>query len=226
MWTKELAEQAKSELTPLYVQDWMKRTPAKAILDKDGNPTGSFRSPFGRLIYADLFTPMKMRDAAPDKEPEYSVTMAFPPGTDLTPLREGAAAAARLKFGDKVNMRTLRSPFREQSTKDKPGFLSDGFFMRASARKNEKPEVVDLRMQPITDASEIYRGAWGLMTFRFGCYDQAGNKGVGVYLSSVVKICDDLPLAGGSNVRAEDAFADLLGDAASGAGDTNYDSMM
>ncbi len=226
MWTTQMAELAKSELTPLCVQDWMKRAPAKAILDKEGKPTGSFRSPFGRIIYADLFTPMKMRDAAADKEPEYSVTMAFPPGTDITPLREGATAAAKVKWGEKVNMRSLRSPFREQAEKDKPGFLPEGYFMRASARKNERPEVLDLSGRPLTDASDIYRGAWGIMTFRFGCYDQAGNKGVGVYLANFLKICDDLPLAGGSNVRAEDAFSDLLGDATSGTGDTNYDSMM
>ena len=220
-WTPELA---KSELTYAYLEDLLKRFPAQEIL-KDGKSTGNYRTSIGRLIYYDLFKPGKMEDS--ESEAKFSATIAFLPDDECKALKIGAGAKAKEFFGDKIPA-NMRKPFRQQSEKDKPGFLAEGVYINATSKADRKPELIDRKNgQPITNESDLYRGCWVMATVRPYAYDQRGNKGVSFGLVNVIKIRDDLPLAAGS-IRASDAYADLLGDTSSSSGedDTNYDDLM
>jgi hypothetical protein len=178
------------------------------------------------LIYYDLFKPGKMEGSPND--PKFSATLAFLPADDCAALKAAARAKAKEKWGDKVPA-NIRWPFRKQSEKEKPGFLSDGLFISPSSKMDRKPELVEVkggRTVPITDESTLYRGCWAMATVRPYAYDNSGNKGVGFGLVNLVKICDDLPLASGS-IKAADSFADLAEDVSISAGeDTDYSELM
>lgn len=72
-------------------------------------------TPDAILSYPNLFVPRAMAEGMPEK---YSCELIFPEGTDLTPLREAASAAAIQKWGDKLPA-NVRSPFRD-GDEDRP----------------------------------------------------------------------------------------------------------
>lgn len=74
-----------------------------------------------------------------------------------------------------------------------------------TASSRQRPNVVDLNLQPILEATEIYSGMYANVGVTFFAYNAPQNKGIGVGLENVQKIADGEPLGGG-RAAVEDDF--------------------
>ena len=160
-----------------------------------------------RLGYCYLTTPRKL-DNGNDK---YG-SMLIIPKTDTATMKQinDAIAEAR-RVG-------LEKGIRGANTFPSPVHDGDGQKPRGgeygpeckgcwviNASSNRQPKVVDKRVQPILDASEIYSGMWAIVDINFACFSVPGNTGLSCYLNNVQKIRDDTAL-GGAASRPEDVF--------------------
>jgi len=145
-------------------------------------------TPKARLNFAYLFHPRPpMNGQAGD--PSYSCVLTFDPGTDLSPMKMAAFAAAKEKWADKARTMSLRSPFRNNSDREgQEGFPPGGVFV--TCRSNNRPGVVDQAVQPILSTDAIYSGCWVRASLRAFAYENAGNRGVSFALLNVQKISD------------------------------------
>lgn len=168
-----------------------------------------------RLSYVHVMRPKQnvKDDGSPD-EPTYSVMMIIPK-TDtatLTAIRNAqkaalAAGVANGKFpggAPKAWKNTLRDGDLEGETPE----LEGAFFMNVSSKS--KPGVVDKRVQPILDETEVYSGMWARVDIGAFPYNSNGSKGVSFGLNHIQKIRDDERLDGAT--RAEDVFDQWDGD--------------
>ncbi len=155
-------------------------------------------TPVGRVSFPYVFEKNDYNDP-----PKYELTLLFPPGTDLTELKNAARAAVKAKWGDKVP-KGLRSPFRDAAEKDGLDGYSPGWTFIAF-RTTRRPGVVDANVQPIIDAEEFYAGCWARVTCNPYAYQRKGNCGVAFGLNNIQKMKEDESFQGGS--RAEDDFA-------------------
>lgn len=159
-----------------------------------------------RLSYAHLFEP----HAIEGNEPKYSVSVIIPK-TDtetLTAIKEAVAEAKELgkaKFGGKVPA-NLKTPLRDGDV-DREGdeAYAGCYFLNANSKN--KPGVVDINVQPVLDATEVYSGCYARLTLNFYAYSASGNKGIAAGLGNVQKLADGEPLGGFT--RAEDDFDSL-----------------
>lgn len=148
------------------------------------------------------------------KKDEYSVEARFAKGANLSALQAAAQAALEEKFGaDKTKWpKNLRNPFRDQADKvkiiDGKEVLPDGYERGAiymNLRTAQRPGVVDSKVQPILDESQIYSGCYMRATVNAYAYDQGGNRGVAFSLVNLQKMRDGEPLSG--RMKAEDSFS-------------------
>ncbi len=165
--------------------------------------TPEFRASYPKLFKAE-------KNQLSGKE-EFSVVALFKKGQDLSALKKAAEDCLIEKLGpDKTKWpKKLKSPFRDQSEREKDGEMPAGhepgaIFM--NLKSTYKPGVVDQNVQPIIDDSEVYAGCYLRATVRPYYYDQAGNKGVAFGLQNVQKVRDGEPLGGG-RTRPENEFA-------------------
>lgn len=77
-----------------------------------------------------------------------------------------------------------------------------------TASSKQPVTVVDLNLQPILNATEIYSGMYANVGVTFFGYNAPQNKGIGVTLDNVQKTADGEPL-GGTRASAEDDFGGL-----------------
>ncbi len=156
-----------------------------------------------RLSYAHLFEP----HAIEGNDPKYSVSVLIPK-TDtetLKAIKEAVAEAKELgkgKFGGKVPA-NLKTPLRDGDDERPDDEAYVGCYFLNASSKN-KPGVVDLSVQPVLDATEVYSGCYGRLTLNFYAYSASGNKGIAAGLGNVQKLADGEPLGGFT--RAEDDF--------------------
>jgi hypothetical protein len=148
---------------------------------------------------------------------EYSVVALFKKGEDLSKLKKAAEDLLVEKLGaDRAKWpKKLKSPFRDQSEREKDGVLPAGHEEGAvfiTLKSESKPGVINGNLEPIIDASEIYAGCLCLATVRPYYYDKNGNKGVSLGLQNVQKVADGEPL-GGARVAAATEFAPVAEDA-------------
>lgn len=156
-----------------------------------------------RLSYAHLFEP----HAIEGNEPKYSVSVIIPK-TDKETLSAIKAAVEQVKeegkskWGGKVPG-NLKTPLRDgdQERPDDEAY-ENCYFLNANSKN--KPGVVDVNVQPILDATEVYSGCYGRLTLNFYAYSASGNKGIACGLGNVQKLAEGDPLGGFT--RAEDDF--------------------
>lgn len=132
---------------------------------------------------------------------EFSVVALFKKGEDLSSLKKACEEVLIEKLGpDKVKWpKGLKSPFRDQSDREKDGVLPAGHEAGAifiNLKTSNKPGVVDQNVQPILDESEFYAGCYAHASVRPYYYDQKGNKGIALGLQNVQKLGEGDPLSG------------------------------
>lgn len=165
-----------------------------------------------RLSYVHLFTPYASQQGG---EAKYSTAILLPK-TDIR-AKQGIDAAINAAIQEGISSRWngVRPPVLAIPVYDGDGVRpSDGmpfgeeckghFVFTASSK--QAPEIVDLAMQRIINATEIYSGIYARVSVRFFPYNSNGKKGIGCGLGPVQKMEDGEPL--GARVSAATAFGD------------------
>jgi hypothetical protein len=169
------------------------------------------KTPLARLSYPHLFK--KVRAQGSTKE-QYSCSLIFPAGTDLSGLRTLAADVAKAQWGDKaidmIQKGIIRSPFLkgdDPKWADKPAMGPGVVFIRCGAQ--QKPKVVDQKRLDV-DEDRIYPGMYVYaMVHAFAWEHPANGKGVSFGIDAVQIVRDGERLGGGSNVDVNSAFDEI-----------------
>ncbi|MGN0327186.1 MAG: DUF2815 family protein [Lachnospiraceae bacterium] len=156
-----------------------------------------------RLSYAHIWEP----DSVNGSEPKYSVSCIIDKDDKDTISKiqkaiELAKEEGKGKWGGKIPA-NLKTPLRDGDV-DRPEDEAYAGCMFLNANSRQAPQVVDKKVQPVLDQSEVYSGCYGRVSVTFYAYNSNGNKGVAAGLGNVQKLKDGEPL--GSRVNAKDEF--------------------
>jgi len=162
-----------------------------------------------RLSYVNIMRPkIRTNDDGSPGEPQYSCMLVIPK-TDTKTLdaiveAQKAALASGVATGKFQGgaPKAWKNTLRDGDTEGETPELEGAYFMNVSSKS--RPGVVDKRVQPILDETEIYSGMWARVDLGAYAYNTKGNKGVSFGLNHVQKIRDDERLDGSSS--AENVF--------------------
>ena len=157
-----------------------------------------------RFSYVTVFEPRAIEGS--DRE-KYSVSVLIDKNdTKTINAIEAAIEQAKKdsvsKWGGKIPA-NLHLPLRDGDI-DRPDdeAYAGSYFFNANSR--QAPQVVDAKVQPILDQSEVYSGCYGKISVTFYGYNANGNRGIAAGLGNIQKLRDGESLGGRSN--AEDDF--------------------
>lgn len=145
-------------------------------------------------------------DSVNGGDPKYSVS-AIVPKSDTKTINAIKAAIEQAKkdsvskWGGKVPA-NLKLPLRDGDI-DRPddeAYVGCYFF---NANSRQAPQVVDSKVQPILDQSEVYSGCYGKISVTFYGYNSNGNRGIAAGLGNIQKLKDGESL-GGRTSAADD----------------------
>jgi hypothetical protein len=151
-----------------------------------------------RFSYLNCWEPVGINGG----EPKYSVS-AIISKSDTATIEKIKVAIEQVKkegtavWGGKVPP-NLKLPLRDGDT-DRPddeAYAGSYFF---NANSKQKPQVVDNKVQPILEQSEVYSGCYGNISVNFYPYSANGNKGIAVGLGNIQKLKDGECLGGRTN---------------------------
>lgn len=156
-----------------------------------------------RLSYLHAFEP----DSINGSEPKYSVSCIIDKNDKETIAKiqkaiEIAKEEGKGKWSGKIPA-NLKTPLRDGDI-DRPDDEAYADSMFLNANSHQAPQVVDAKVQPIIDQSEVYSGCYGRVSVTFYAYNSNGNKGVAAGLGNIQKLKDGTPL--GSRANAKDEF--------------------
>ena len=145
-------------------------------------------------------------DSVNGGEPKYSVSAIIPKSDTKTinaikAAIEQAKKDSLSKWGGKVPG-NLHLPLRDGDI-DRPDdeAYAGCYFFNANSR--QAPQVVDGKVQPILDQSEVYSGCYGKISVTFYGYNSNGNRGIAAGLGNIQKLKDGESL-GGRTSAADD----------------------
>lgn len=155
-----------------------------------------------RFNYVNVFEP---REPQGGGDPKYSITLLIPKTDAATKQAIDTAIQQVINDSISTTFGGVRPPASNLPIHDGDGLRpSSGapfgaeckghWVMTASSK--QRPEVVDDRVQPILDRSQICSGDYGRVSLRFYAYNKAGRKGIGCGLGNVQKLADGEPLDG------------------------------
>jgi hypothetical protein len=167
-------------------------------------------TPRAETAFVHVFKPQPAMQEG--KDPQFTITLLWDEGANLSKLEKAIEGVAVAKFGDKavkmLKNGQLRSPIRPGSDKENTN-AEDDFAGKIflTARSTDKPQVVDADCEPVMDQMEVYSGCVGRADIWLFAYDKAGNRGVGAILNSFQKLDDGTRKSGRGPASA--AFGDL-----------------
>lgn len=145
-------------------------------------------------------------DSVNGGDPKYSVSAIIPKSDTKTvnaikAAIEQAKKDSVSKWGGKVPA-NLKLPLRDGDI-DRPDdeAYAGCYFFNANSR--QAPQVVDSKVQPILDQSEVYSGCYGKISATFYGYNSNGNRGIAAGLGNIQKLKDGESL-GGRTSAADD----------------------
>lgn len=164
-----------------------------------------------RLSYANVWEP---KAAIEGQTPKYSVSIIIPKSDTETIAKVQAAIDAAIdegisKFGGKKpNKAALKLPLRDGDVeRDEDEAYANAYFINANSPL--APQIVDARVQPILEHSEVYSGVYARVSINFYAFNSSGSKGIACGLGNIQKVRDGEPLGG--KTKAENDF-DVLPD--------------
>ena len=156
-----------------------------------------------RLSYEHVWEPASINGG----DEKYSVSLIIPKSDTKTlnailDAIEQAKKDGKAKFGGKIPA-NLKLPLRDGDI-ERPDdeAYADSYFINANSK--DKPQIVDKKVQPILDRSEVYSGCYARVSISLYPFNTNGNKGIACGLGNIQKIADGEPLGG--RTRAEDDF--------------------
>jgi len=175
-----------------------------------------------RLSYVHLTSPRPARQ--PGEEPKYSVTLLIPKSDLATKQRIDAAIQAAIQEGVTTKWNGVRPAQPAVPIYDGDGVRPSGEAFTEECRghwvitasSSQRPEVVDLNLNPVVQSTEIYSGMYARVSVRFFPYFNSGKKGVGCGLGNVQKVADGEPLAGRQSAESDFGAPAAVGAPAAG----------
>lgn len=149
--------------------------------------TKAFLTPPGTVSFLNLEKPRIMPGVV-NQDPRYSMVLIFDKAAQASPefraLQEGCQKAALEFFKNKIPA-NLRSCFRDGGEKSGQydGYKAGDIFIQPWSKN--KPGVVNRQRQEVIDFTEFHAGWLARAFVRPFAYEQAGNKGVGLFLDVV-----------------------------------------
>lgn len=145
-------------------------------------------------------------DSVNGSEPKYSVSAIIPKSDTATvngikAAIEVAKKESASKWGGKIPP-NLKLPLRDGDI-DRPEdeAYAGCYFLNANSR--QAPQVVDSRVEPIVDQSEVYSGCYGKISVNFYGYNTNGNRGIAAGLGNIQKLKDGESLGGRAKASEE-----------------------
>ena len=155
-----------------------------------------------RFSYLNCWEPASVNGG----DPKYSVSAIISKEDKETIAKikaaiEQAKKDSLSKWGGKVPA-NLKLPLRDGDI-DRPDdeAYAGCYFFNANSR--QAPQVVDNKVQPILDQSEVYSGCYGKISVTFYGFNSNGNRGIAAGLGNIQKLKDGHALGGRANA-AED----------------------
>lgn len=174
-----------------------------------------------RLSYANVWEPKTNLQG----DLKYSASLIIPKNSpEVAEVKRAINKAAKdnkAKFTDKkgrdIPKEKIRLPLRDGDIDraDEPAY-EGCYFINVSS--NNAPKIVNRRLKPIVDKSEVYSGCYANVSVNFFGYNTNGNAGIGAGLGNIQKLKDGEPLGGFSNpeddfeVLDDDEFEDEFSD--------------
>ena len=145
-------------------------------------------------------------DSVNGGDPKYSVSAIIPKSDTKTvnaikAAIEQAKKDSVSKWGGKVPA-NLKLPLRDGDI-DRPDDEAYAGCYCFNANSRQAPQVVDSKVQPILDQSEVYSGCYGKISVTFYGYNSNGNRGIAAGLGNIQKLKDGESL-GGRTSAADD----------------------
>jgi hypothetical protein len=150
---------------------------------------------------------------------QWNVTLLFPKSLNLAPLHNLALAAAKEEWGDKAEAMIrdgiIKSPFLDgdgkQGKSKKTGEPHKGFpghtFIRCTSGEDYRPKLVDNKLAPITEKSELGSGDYGYATVNAFTWENKENgKGITFGISWAMRAKRGESLGGGGSTDPHDNF--------------------
>lgn len=160
-----------------------------------------------RLSYANIWTPVAIEEGA-DKKYSASLLIRKDDKETLEAIEKATDTARKEgvgKFGGKIPAK-LKLPLRDgDDERPDDEAYKNCYFINVTSKN--KPGIINILKEEITDENEVYSGAWVIASLNFYAFNSNGNKGVAVGLNNLIKVADDTRLSGG--ISAEADFADL-----------------
>ncbi|MCD7825524.1 MAG: DUF2815 family protein [Clostridiaceae bacterium] len=169
-----------------------------------------------RLSFANIWSPK----ATLSGDEKYSVSCIIPKSDKKTLMAlhkaiEAAKEDGRTKkWGGKIPP-NLKLPLRDGDI-DRPDdeCYADAMFFNASSK--DAPQIVDRRVQPITDQMAVYSGCYCNVSVNAYAFSVSGNRGVAMGLGNIQFLADGERLSGKSSAESDfeevaDEEEDILG---------------
>lgn len=171
-----------------------------------------FTTSLVRLSYVSVFQPRE----TPQGTKKYSVTCLLPKSDKAGYDALMKAICEEYQANKDTVLKGIAKP--KIPVHDGDGTTSTGaefgpeckghWVFTASANETFPPSVVDQRVQPIMNQTDVYSGCWGHVAISIYAYNNQ-SKGIGFGLNGIQKVKDDEAL--GFSFNASDAFSTVEG---------------
>lgn len=174
-----------------------------------------FRTPVAIASFPQVFKPKSFNNQAP----KYSITLIFDKAAQATPefkaLKEGIEATAKEKWPSGIPQKNWSWPWKkgEEMISEKGARYAgcdDGtIVMKATSGADFPPDILDKDKQPMKDEKLLYAGAKVMAMLTPKAFDVSGNKGVNLYLNSLLKVGEGKRLSGSAQDDFKDAEVEI-----------------
>jgi len=168
----------------------------------------SINTPYATLSFPQLFQP---KPRAEGGEAVYSTALLFSPAQQQSPaykaMQDACVKVAREEWGEKLNLREVRMPFRDAGEKagKYAGYEVGHMFINPWTKS--KPGIVNAQRQDVLLPEEVWAGQLVRANITPYAWMNSGKKGVSFALNHVQIIKTDTPRIDG-RASASSAFDD------------------
>lgn len=161
-----------------------------------------------RFLYNFVFEPKLNKQNGKE---EYFIRVLVPKTNKraIEAIKQAVKEEAEDKWGNRKAEQILNSdrvPLHDGDIKKKGDPIYEGM-MYFNAKTNNRPNVVDIKLNPIMDKEEFYSGCWGAFNGTVWAYDNEYGKGLSISVDNLMKNNKDDDKLVGSGISAQQAFA-------------------
>lgn len=154
-----------------------------------------------RLSYANIWEPKEN----PNGDLKYSASLIISKNdkkqvAEIKKAIEAAKNEGKAKLANKNGKipPNVKIPLRDGDTDRFDDEAYEGCYF-INANSNTAPKIVDRKIKPILDRSEVYSGCYANVSVNFYAYKMDAGSGIAAGLGNIQKVKDGEPLGGASN---------------------------